>query len=96
MKSKTLIVIILFLILSGGIESCQNNSKEKTWSSEQKTKWKTECQKLLINRGLKTKDANDFCDCMLKRTSQKYTPEEAAKITIEEERKLWNECDYQW
>jgi hypothetical protein len=96
MKSKTLITIILFMIFSGSFESCQNNSKENTWSDEQKTKWKTECQQTLTSRGLKSKDANDFCDCMLKKTSQKYTPEEATKITIEEERKLWNECDYQW
>lgn len=96
MKSKALIVTILLMILLGGIESCQNYPKEKTWSSEQKTKWKTECQQLLISRGLKTKDANDFCDCMLKKTSEKYTPEEATKITVDEERKLWNECDYRW
>jgi hypothetical protein len=33
---------------------------------------------------------------MLKKTSEKYTPEEATKITPAEERKLWNQCDYRW
>lgn len=96
MKIKTLLSGILFMSLLVGAGSCQNNSKEKSWSEAQKTKWKSECQGLLTDRGLKADAANDFCDCMLKKTSEKYTPEEAAKITTEEERKLWNECDYQW
>ncbi len=96
MKIKKSLTILLFIFLFGGIESCQHTNKENTWSDAQKTKWKTECQKLLSSRGLKTSDANDFCDCMLKKTSEKYTPEEATKITEEEERKLWQECDYQW
>jgi hypothetical protein len=33
---------------------------------------------------------------MFEKTSDKYTPEEAEGITAEEERKLWNECDYNW
>jgi len=32
----------------------------------------------------------------LKKTSEKYTPEEAVKITPEQERQLWQECDYDW
>jgi hypothetical protein len=33
---------------------------------------------------------------MYEKTSDKYTPEEAENITADEERKLWNECDYSW
>jgi hypothetical protein len=96
MKNVKLLTILLFIILSAGIESCKHNSKENTWSDEQKANWKATCQQLLSQRGVKDKDAVDFCDCMLKKTSEKYTPAEAVKITTEEERKLWQECDYQW
>jgi len=94
-------IFLLSIFLLAGIESCKQNSKESkenTWSSEQKTKWKTESLQLMKNKNIKIndKDANAFCDCMLKKMSEKYTPTEAAKITTEEERKLWQECDYQW
>ena len=95
MKNRTLIFMV-FIILLGGISSCNQKPKKTTWSDEQKTKWKSECKQLLGGRGLYAKDADALCDCMLKKTSEKYTPEEAAKITTDEERKLWQECDYQW
>ncbi|MEI7896229.1 MAG: hypothetical protein WCJ26_04285 [bacterium] len=47
-------------------------------------------------RGTAKTEAVGFCDCMLKKTSEKYTPQEAEKITAQEERKLWQECDFQW
>lgn len=96
MKNNRSLSIILLIIIFGVVQSCQHTSKENTWSEEQKTNWKTECQQKLIDRGLKASAAADFCDCMLKKTSQKYTPEETKKLTIEEVRKLWDECDYQW
>jgi len=96
MKNEKLLAILLLIIFSAGIESCKHKSKESTWSDVQKTKWKTECQQLLIKREVSKKDAIDFCDCMLKKTSEKYTPAEVIKISTEEERKLWQECDYQW
>lgn len=72
------------------------NSKAKSWSQEQKDKWTTSCMKFMSDRGVEQKNATDFCDCMLKKTSNKYTPEEAIKITPDQERQLWQECDYQW
>jgi hypothetical protein len=33
---------------------------------------------------------------MLEKTSDKYTPEEAAKIDLKGEQELWQDCDYQW
>jgi hypothetical protein len=33
---------------------------------------------------------------MLEKTSESYTPEEAANITREEEQKIWEKCDYRW
>ncbi len=92
-KALTILSLIFFIV---GIESCQQQGKSTTWSDAQKTKWKTECQQALIKRGVKANQANDVCDCMFKKTSEKYTPEEAIKITIEEERKLWEDCNYQW
>ncbi len=50
----------------------------------------------MSERGVAQKDAASFCDCMLSKTSEKYTPEEAAKITPDEEQELWKQCDYQW
>jgi hypothetical protein len=97
MNNKKLLTILLLIILLGGFESCKHlPTKENTWTDEQKTKWKTDCQQWLIKRGLRKIDAKNFCDCMLKKTSEKYTPEEATKITPAEERKLWNQCDYRW
>ncbi len=96
MKIKKALTILSILIFFGGIESCRHQGKSDTWSDAQKTKWKTECQQALIKKGVKDNQAKDVCDCMLKKTSEKYTPEEATKITIEEERKLWGECNYQW
>ncbi len=52
--------------------------------------------KFMETNEVEEKNATDFCDCMLEKTSEKYTPAEAAKITEEEERKLWESCDYTW
>ena len=38
----------------------------------------------------------DHCDCMYKKTAKKYTPEEAYQLTVEQERKIWEACDYRW
>jgi len=76
--------------------ACNTHSKANTWSEQQKSKWTTECLELMKSNGMKDKAAKDFCDCMLEKTSDKYTPEEAANITREEERKIWENCDYQW
>jgi len=76
------------------ISSC--TSKSKNWSDDQKTKWKENCMNFMGGRGVDNKSAVDFCDCMLDKTSQKYSPEDATKITPDEERKLWQDCGYQW
>ncbi len=72
------------------------DSKADTWSKEQKTEWTKKCKTFMNTNGVEEKNAVDFCDCMLEKTSENYTPEEAAKITEEEERKLWESCDYTW
>jgi len=92
-KFRILIPAIGFLLLLGAA-GC--NTKAKTWSQEQKDTWTTSCMKFMNDHGVAQKEATDFCDCMLKKTSDKYTPDEAVKITPEEERQLWKECDYQW
>ena len=50
---------------------------------------------------IKTKDitkgtAEDNCDCLFEKTAKKYTPEEAAKLTTEQEQEIWDECAYSW
>jgi len=84
------LTIPLFLFFTG----C--NSKAKSWNQAQKDKWTESCKKFMNDRGVAQKDAAGFCDCMLKKTSEKYTPEEAVKITPAEEQQLWKQCDYNW
>jgi len=94
MKKFRFFIEALGFILFVSFTGC--NSKAKSWSQEQKDKWTKSCMEFMNDRGVSENDAIGFCDCMLKKTSDKYTPEEAVKITPEEERKLWQECDYQW
>jgi len=93
------IIKLLFasLIIVAFISACDcQDSKADTWSTDQKTEWTKKCKDFMKTNGVEDKNADDFCDCMLEKTSEKYTPEEAAKITEEEERKLWESCDYTW
>lgn len=94
------IIKVLFasVILLAAITACdcQDKSKADTWNDQQKTEWTTKCKGFMKTNGVEEKNAEDFCDCMLEKTSEKYTPEEAASITEEEERKLWESCDYTW
>ncbi|MBU2553879.1 MAG: hypothetical protein KKF98_05420 [Bacteroidetes bacterium] len=76
--------------------ACNCESKSDTWSDAQEEAWKSRCMTFMEENGVEKKNAVDFCDCMFEKTSDKYTPEEAEGITAEEERKLWNECDYNW
>ena len=89
-----------FLLISSVIlvlSACSNtNSKSNTWSDNQKAEWKENCEEFLITRGVDKGDAKDFCDCMLEKTADKYTPEEAKNITEEQEQEIWQACDYQW
>ncbi|MEI7724186.1 MAG: hypothetical protein WCK09_03730 [Bacteroidota bacterium] len=92
-KFRVLIPVIGFIMLVS-FTGCK--SKAKSWSQQQKDTWTASCMKFMSDRGVEQKKAAGFCDCMLKKTSNKYTPEEAVKITASEERQLWQECDYQW
>jgi len=76
--------------------ACNTNSNADKWSSEQKAAWTQNCMEFMAQQGVDDKDATGFCDCMLTKTSEKYTPEEAAAINEADERKLWEECDYSW
>ncbi len=76
--------------------ACNCDSKADTWSAEQQTEWKSKCMQFMNEQGVEKDNAVDFCDCMYEKTSEKYTPEEAANITADEERELWSECDYSW
>lgn len=88
---------LIYLIgIIGFLSSCNSNSKADTWSADQQDKWKNDCMELLLSNGVNKPVAADHCDCIFKKTSEKYTPEEAANITTEEERKIWEECDYSW
>jgi hypothetical protein len=94
MKKTSMIIVVLFLSLILGMSGCK--SKSGSWSKEEKDKWTASCMKFMQDRNVDQKDAAGFCDCMLKKTSEKYTPEEAVKITPAEEQQLWKECNYSW
>jgi len=94
MKTFNFFILTLGFMLMAGLSGCQ--SKTKSWSQAQKETWTTNCMKVMTDRGVDQKDAAGLCDCMLKKTSEKYSPEEAVNITPEQERQLWQECDYQW
>lgn len=91
---KVLVVGISLAFLSGAC--CSNNSKADTWSNDQKAAWTQNCMEFMAQEGVEEKSAKDFCDCVLDKTSEKYSPEEAAAINVDEERKIWADCDYNW
>lgn len=94
---KTIKHFFVLGILVIFIGSCSNaDSKSDTWSDQQKLEWKEKCMELLIEAEVPRGDAESTCDCMLEKTSDKYTPEEAAKIDLKGEQELWQDCDYQW
>ena len=94
MKNFRVVFPVLGFMLILGFAGCK--SQASSWSKEQKDTWTTNCMKLMNDRGVAQKDATALCDCMLQKTSAKYTPGEAEKITVDQERQLWQECDYQW
>lgn len=96
MKIFKLLFASLILLATITACDCNKDSKADTWSKDQKAEWTTKCKGFMNTNGVEGKNATDFCDCMLEKTSEKYTPEEAANITEEEERKLWESCDYSW
>ena len=90
---KTFALLAGFILM---VSACTSDSKADSWNDEQKEQWTKKCLSFMEAQEVDQAKAEDFCDCMLQKTSENYTPEEAAKITEEEERKLWESCDYQW
>ncbi len=92
--------ILRTLLLASSIAliatACNCESKSETWSAAQQDTWKSKCMTFMEENGVEKKNAVDFCDCMYEKTSDKYTPEEAENITADEERKLWEDCDFNW
>lgn len=92
---KNLISVMAIVALLA-MTACSSNSKSKTWSADEEKQWKIECIRVLVDNGVPEADAKDFCDCMYLKTSERYTPKEAAALTVEQERNIWKECDYSW
>jgi len=94
---KKISSILLVLALTIILLSCNSaTTREKSWSEQQETSWKNNCNELLVKNGTPAGDAAEFCDCMFKKTAEKYTPKEAAALTEKQEQEIWEECDYQW
>ena len=93
MKRIYLIGLLGLVVMS---LSCNSNSKKKLWSQEQEKVWKEKCVETLMTLDVEKTVAEDHCDCMFTKTAKKYTPDEAEELTVEEERKIWENCDYRW
>jgi len=87
MKTIRLLLVTFGLLLFAG--ACNCDSKADTWGQRpKKLRGLKKCMTFMEEKGtLKKRIAVDFCDCMLEKTSEKYTPEEAVNITEEEEAK---------
>jgi len=93
---KKLFNLLLFVAVVGLFTSCQNPSKADSWNADQQKEWKKTCVSLLQDNGVEKSVAKDRCDCMFEKTSEKYTPDEAAQINLKQEKELWDDCDYSW
>ncbi len=93
MKNRVSVITIVALL---AMAACNSNSKSKTWNEEQEKQWKIECVRVLVEKGVSDDAAKDFSDCMYQKTSEKYTPIEAAALTVKQEQEIWRECDYSW
>ena len=89
-------LLFISIIIIAFASACNCDSKADTWTKEQKTEWTNNCKTFMKTNGVEEQNAVDYCDCMLEKTSENYTPEEAVNITEDEERKLWESCDYTW
>lgn len=90
-KYFALLVGVLFVFAA-----CNCDSKSDTWSDQQEKTWKENCVNMFNTNENLEGPVEDLCDCMFEKTSEKYTPEEAANITPEEEQKLLEECSDSW
>ncbi|MCF8228137.1 MAG: hypothetical protein K9G58_14630 [Bacteroidales bacterium] len=93
---KKVLYSIIVLGMIAFMSSCNTNSKADSWSAEQEKEWKSNCKELLMDNGEDKATAEDYCDCMFKKTAEAYTPEEAAKLTTKQEQEIWDKCDYSW
>lgn len=97
MKKLKLIALLLgILFIAAACNSGPKNSKADSWSEQQEQTWKENCLKLLKENGTSEGPAKEFCDCMFEKTSEMYTPEEAAGLTTKQEQEIWDKCDYNW
>lgn len=72
---------------------------QSKWSEAEKEKWMKNCREAFVNPAVNKDDKaqmEDLCDCMLKVTSRKYTAEEASNLTVDQERQLFNDCNYSY
>jgi hypothetical protein len=95
---KTFKFAILFFISSLAISSCGHNHQSE-WSQADKDKWLKTCQETFVDKAENETDKEqleDLCKCMLDVTSRDYTVEEAVNLTDEQERKLLQNCNYNW
>jgi hypothetical protein len=51
--------------------SCNDGSKSKSWSKQQEKERETACVKMLKEGGIETLIAEEHCDCVFEKTSEK-------------------------
>ncbi|MBR9997371.1 MAG: hypothetical protein KFF73_00300 [Cyclobacteriaceae bacterium] len=70
---------------------------QSKWTEAEQDQWLKICYENFVNNAVDKEEKaqmKDLCNCMLKVTSRKYTVEEAADLTLEQERKLVQDCNY--
>jgi predicted metal-binding protein len=87
MKNIRFSISSVAIVLLLAFASCNSKPTVAPW---------TNTMAFLTNRGVADKDATDFANCMLEKTSAQYTFDQATHLTDDEARKLWQQCDYQW
>ena len=85
------ILAIGFLLLT----ACSQSK----WSEADQEKWLKNCNETFSGKNIRPDDKKqleDLCRCMLKVTSRKYSVEEAAHLNEDQERKIMQNCNYNW
>jgi hypothetical protein len=86
------------LIILGTIALASCSNESSTWTQDQKDTWLKDCNDKFVANADPEDKANleSLCTCMLEVTARDYTPEEAKSISEDEERKLLENCNYNW
>ena len=88
---KTGIAVISLILIHGCSQS--------KWTDEEEENWMKNCRETFVINATdeeEKRQLEDLCDCMLKVTSRKFSAEEAKNLSVDQERRLMNDCNYSY